>query len=195
MNAAELRANLKALGLSQLEAARLLGVKRRTINRWATGSQDVSGPAAQALIAWRRLAARGLAWRPDCVEVRFEAAPHPARDREWEESLARRIESVAARGGPRLRWRISLSRHSVSAGGVTVYFDPVAAGLFVPTGYRRLDGQENPERDRLLIDEAVVVFAKAAEKAAARKTATDGALGFLPRAAAPVPAIERPSLP
>ena len=64
MNAREFRDSLGRLGLSQAEAARLLGVKLRTVQRWAAGRPIVAEPAAQALRAWGRLAERGIAWRP-----------------------------------------------------------------------------------------------------------------------------------
>ena len=190
MDAAALRKILKELGLSQLEAARLLGIKPRTINRWATGSQDASGPAAQALLAWRRLAQRGLAWRPDCVEIRFEPGLHQAG-----ESPSRIVETVTAQGGLRPRWRISLNRRSASAGGLTVYFHRIAPGHFVPVEYRRLDRSENPDRDRASIEEAVAVFARAIENATTRKSAANETRRSLSRGSSPVPAGERAPLP
>jgi DNA-binding transcriptional regulator YiaG len=43
------REAIDKLGLSQVAAARLLGVDARTSRRWATGERDVSPPAAQFL--------------------------------------------------------------------------------------------------------------------------------------------------
>ena len=37
----DFRALLNAAGLSQGDAAKLLGVQRRTINRWATGATNI----------------------------------------------------------------------------------------------------------------------------------------------------------
>src|SRR5262245_44263618 len=82
MNAQEFRDGLACLGLSQAEAARLLGVKLRTVQRWAAGRPAVGEPAAQALKAWRRLADRGIAWRPDGDPVEAEdLVPLAARRR------------------------------------------------------------------------------------------------------------------
>lgn len=56
LSADELRAALAHLGMSQSEFARLLvamgdsaGDKERTVQRWATGQQDVPGPIAAVL--------------------------------------------------------------------------------------------------------------------------------------------------
>jgi transcriptional regulator with XRE-family HTH domain len=195
MNAEGLLAILKDLGLSQLEAARLLGVRPRTINRWATGAQEVSGPAAQALLAWRRLAERGFSWRPDCVEIPFEALSMPDGARGGNQSTARSIDSVAAWSRPRLRWRISLNRRCASAGGLAVYFNRIADDCFVPTGYRRLDREADLERDRPLIEEAAAVFTRAAASEVARKAAADEARSRLSRATAPEPVAQRATLP
>jgi transcriptional regulator with XRE-family HTH domain len=64
MHGEELRSMIADLGLSQVEAARLLGVETRTVQRWIEGIHGVPEPVAQALHAWRRLAERGFAWRP-----------------------------------------------------------------------------------------------------------------------------------
>ena len=72
MNALDFRDSLAQLGLSQAEAARLLGVELRTVQRWAAGRPVVGEPAAQALRAWCRLAERGIAWRPDGDPVETE---------------------------------------------------------------------------------------------------------------------------
>jgi DNA-binding transcriptional regulator YiaG len=49
MTAAEYRETIAQLGLSQVAAARLLGVDARTSRRWANGERDVSQPAARFL--------------------------------------------------------------------------------------------------------------------------------------------------
>lgn len=51
------RATIDKLGLSQVAAARLLGVDERTSRRWANGERDVPAPAVrflQYLIATRK---------------------------------------------------------------------------------------------------------------------------------------------
>ena len=64
MHGKELRSMIADLGLSQIEAARLLGVETRTFQRWIADVHGVPEPVAQALHAWHRLAERGFAWRP-----------------------------------------------------------------------------------------------------------------------------------
>lgn len=49
MTADEYRASIETLGLSQVAAAKLLGVDDRTSRRWATGERDVPPPAARFL--------------------------------------------------------------------------------------------------------------------------------------------------
>jgi len=49
MTADEYREALARLDLSQVAAARLLGVDDRTSRRWATGERDVPGPAVRFL--------------------------------------------------------------------------------------------------------------------------------------------------
>lgn len=45
----EYRIAIEALGLSQIAAARLLGVDPRTSRKWACGERDVPEPAARFL--------------------------------------------------------------------------------------------------------------------------------------------------
>lgn len=45
----EYRAAIETLGLSQVAAARLLGVDDRTSRRWASGERDVPPPAVRFL--------------------------------------------------------------------------------------------------------------------------------------------------
>ncbi len=49
MTSDDYRAAIESLGLSQLGAARLLGVNDRTSRRWASGEQDVPPPAERFL--------------------------------------------------------------------------------------------------------------------------------------------------
>ena len=49
MTADEYRAAIETLGLSQIAAAKLLGVDARTSRRWACGERDVPPPAVQFL--------------------------------------------------------------------------------------------------------------------------------------------------
>lgn len=49
MTADEYRAAIEHLGLSQVAAARLLGVDDRTSRRWASGDREVPPPAERFL--------------------------------------------------------------------------------------------------------------------------------------------------
>ncbi len=49
MTSDEYREAIESLGLSQVGAARLLGVNDRTSRRWASGEQDVPPPAQRFL--------------------------------------------------------------------------------------------------------------------------------------------------
>lgn len=46
----EYRTTIETLGLSQVAAARLLGVDERTSRRWANGERDVPPPAERFLL-------------------------------------------------------------------------------------------------------------------------------------------------
>jgi transcriptional regulator with XRE-family HTH domain len=58
MTAGQFRAALRRLGLSQLEAARRMGVDARTVRRWATlrarKASPVPSPVGLLLEAWLR---------------------------------------------------------------------------------------------------------------------------------------------
>lgn len=59
----EYRSAIEALGLSQVAAAKLLGVDDRTSRRWASGERDIPGPAARFLrylIATRKTGAQAM---------------------------------------------------------------------------------------------------------------------------------------
>jgi DNA-binding transcriptional regulator YiaG len=45
----EYRETIEKLGLSQIAAARLLGVDERTSRRWASGERDIPPPAVRFL--------------------------------------------------------------------------------------------------------------------------------------------------
>lgn len=71
MTAAELLAHRRALGLSQPQLARALGLKgdngARTVRRWESGDQAITGPVA--------LAVRFLANRCEGCPVRDAGSP------------------------------------------------------------------------------------------------------------------------
>jgi hypothetical protein len=161
VDSSEFRTALNRLGLSQLEAARLLGVKSRTIQRWVAGSPPVGEPAAQALRAWCLLAEHGIAWRPDAETIDGEDLAALARRREQAMGLDGMIKRVAARGGPGKRWRINLKRRRAVCGPLSVMFNSLAHGGFCPASIRRLDGAPDRAKDSALIEEAIVCFAAA----------------------------------
>ncbi|HEY2890297.1 MAG TPA: helix-turn-helix transcriptional regulator [Dongiaceae bacterium] len=161
MDSSEFRASLNRLGLSQLEAARLLGVKSRTIQRWVAGSPPVGEPAAQALRAWCRLADHGIAWRPDADAIDDEDPGTLARRCQQAIGIEAMIKRVAARGGPKKRWRVNLKRRRAMAGPISVMFNTLANGGFCPASYRRLDAAADRAGDQAMIEEAIVCFAAA----------------------------------
>src|SRR4029077_13575143 len=118
----------------------LLGVKSRTIQRWVAGSPPVGEPAAPALRAWCRLADHGIAWRPDANAIDDEDPGTLSRRRQQAIGLEAMIKRVAARGGPKRRWRVNLKRRRAMAGPICVMFNTLPNGGFCPASYRRLDG-------------------------------------------------------
>jgi DNA-binding transcriptional regulator YiaG len=52
MSAADLRAALARLGLSQSEAARRFGVNARTVRRWIVGDRPIPGPVIELIRTW-----------------------------------------------------------------------------------------------------------------------------------------------
>jgi transcriptional regulator with XRE-family HTH domain len=180
MNAQEFRDGLARLGLSQAEAARLLGVKLRTVQRWAAGRPLVGEPAAQALRAWRRLAEKGLAWRPDSEPVEVEDPVAVAEHRRAALGLEVLLHPVSGqRGGWRRRWRINIERRRATSPAMVVYFNRLADGSFLPASYRRLGGLGEAPGDRLLLEEATAAFLEAAAR-------VEAASGTAARAAEPV---------
>ena len=168
MIAAELRDRLAQLGLSQAEAARLLGVKLRTVQRWAAGRPVAGEPAAQALRAWCLLAERGVAWRPD---------GEPVEDEDLFDLADRRRAALGLTAIPRhdagkrsrehRRWRINIGRCRATSTTMVVHFNRLADGSFLPASFRRLDGPAQMPRDRPLLQEAMAVFLAAAAGMAA----------------------------
>ena len=63
MNADQYRTAIEKLGLSQVAAAKLLGVDERTSRRWANAERDIPQPAArflQYLIATNKTGTKAL---------------------------------------------------------------------------------------------------------------------------------------
>ena len=168
MRPAEVRAALAQLGLSQGEAARLLGVRLRTMQRWVSGRPPMAEPAAQALRAWCRLAERGLAWRTNGLSIELEDLRTLAGARR--QALEAILRRVAMRGWPKRRWRINVVRRRAATQGIVVNFNLLSDGSYVPASYRRLDGPSDVDRDRAIIEESIAAFADAAAKFAGHRS-------------------------
>jgi transcriptional regulator with XRE-family HTH domain len=172
MSAIQVRQALAGLGLTQQEAATLLGVSPRSVRRWLEG-EAIAGPAEAALRAWQQLEARGLAWRPDSVTLFEENQQRIAVYRQEAMHLDALLERVAARGGPRLPWKVDLSECHATMEWASLSFYKLQHGGFSPSVYRRSDQQSPPdvERDRELIEDALYCIAAAFQKSERRARA------------------------
>jgi transcriptional regulator with XRE-family HTH domain len=165
MSGQELQEHIRALGLTQAEAAQLLGISARTVNRWCTESEEVSGPAEAALRAWRRLDTRHLAWRPDSVSIVEDNAERIATHRQEAINLDDILRRVEARGGPQLPWAVSLSQSEATLGRIHVSFYKLQNGGFSVSVYSRRDGvHPDVQRDWPLIEDAVFCITQEFEK-------------------------------
>ena len=165
MHGEELRSVIGDLGLSQVEAARLLGVETRTIQRWIAGAYGVPEPVAQALCAWRRLAERGFAWRPGSEAVATDDLIEIARHRQQVMKIDDIVKCVADRGGFTKHWWVNLRRRRAMTDSMVVTFNALADGGFSPASYYRRRGFPDRERDIPIVEEAVAAFARAVAKA------------------------------
>ena len=165
MSGQELQEHIQALGLTHAEAAQLLGISSRTITRWCTEGEEVSGPAEAALRAWRRLDARHLAWRPDSVSIVEDDAERIATHRQEAINLDDILRRVEARGGPQLPWAVSLSESEATLGRIHVSFYKLQNGGFSLSVYSRRDGvHPDLQRDWPLIEDAVFCIGQEFEK-------------------------------
>jgi hypothetical protein len=145
------------------------------------GSPPVGEPAAQALRAWCRLADHGIAWRPDADAIDDEDPGTLSRRRQQAIGLEAMIKRVAARGGPKKRWRVNLKRRRAMSGPISVMFNTLANGGFCPASYRRLDGTGDRAGDQATIEEAIVCFAAAVAAAGANWAKEEGEPAPAPR--------------
>ncbi len=65
----ELQIWLDELNLTQIEAAKLLGITARTMNRWMSNSEEMTEPAKLAFKAWITLKDHNLPWQPDVTDI------------------------------------------------------------------------------------------------------------------------------
>ena len=162
MKTDELEQTLLRLGLSQTEAAQLLGVAARTVRRWLEG-EEVPGPAEQALRAWVRLHERNLPWRPDSASIAEDDQDQIARHRTHSINLSDTLALVEARGGPRLPWAVDRQRSRATLGPMEVSYYTLLNGGFSLANYTRKDGDPDVQRDWELIEDAMFCIAKALE--------------------------------
>ena len=154
----ELNGHLSTLGLTQAEAAQLLGVSARTLRRWFEG-EEVPGPAQAALRAWRRLAERNLPWKPDSVSIVEDDQDQIARHRLHTIGLEDLLERVEKRGGARIPWTVSIPEGKARLGPVEVGFYKLLSGGFSVSTYRRKDTDPDVQRDWPLIEDAIFCIA------------------------------------
>lgn len=157
---------LQKLRLSPKEAARLLSIDLKTVNRWLAGKVAVTGPARRALEAWMRLEERRIPWRPDELPLAImdpeEVNTQIRLMREDTIMLDEILQTVHQRGGPAAPWRVDLKRCEAElADTMFVHFYPLPNGGFTPSSYRRVDKEPDPERDGPLIQDAIACIAEA----------------------------------
>lgn len=61
--------DLDELGLTHVDAAKLLSVNVRTVRRWAKNPDKIPGATEKVVQAWLRLYRIGMSWRPDGLDV------------------------------------------------------------------------------------------------------------------------------
>jgi transcriptional regulator with XRE-family HTH domain len=172
MTGQEVQEHLQALGLTQTEAAHLLGVSARTMTRWCAGGEEVPGPAEAALRAWRRLEQRHLAWRPDSVSIVEDNAERIASHRQEAINLDDILRRVEARGGPNPPWVVNFPGSEANLGRIHVSFYKLRNGGFSLSVYSRRDGvRPDLQRDWSLIEDAVFCIAQEFERQRSRAAA------------------------
>jgi hypothetical protein len=168
------------LNLSPTEAARLLSVTPRTVNRWLKNPHEISGPAEQALRAWIILKDHNVSWRPDCVPIPFlkeEEAEATYQIKNW---VAKKynlrviniIKKVKKRGELSLPWQIDFKKGSIKLEKTIEVFFKMPSGKprnvrrqLVIFGYKRLDDQSaDIKHNQYLIEEAVFTIDEVANE-------------------------------
>lgn len=156
MTAAEFDQFLLRLNLSGVEAAKLLGVTPRTLQRWLDGEDgdEIPGPTEQALRAWIKLHDLGIPWKPDSRSIDCNDEQQIGAHRQHAMDVASLIARVQARGGPRMRWSVDHSRCLATLGKIEVSFYKLLNGGFSLANYTRKDMAPDLGRDRELVDDA-----------------------------------------
>jgi len=157
MTKGEFSEHLSFLQLSLSEAALLLGASERSVRRWT--EEEVPGPVAAAVRAWRELELRRLPWKPDSVSIIERDHDQIDRIRNHDELLAQVIREVEARGGPANPWSVDIERGRATFGHAEVSFHRLANGNFNVSTYRRFDRTPS-DIDRPEIADAVYCIAE-----------------------------------
>ncbi len=149
----ELEQHLLLLGLSQTEAAKLLGVTGRTVRRWFDDG-EIPGPVEQALRAWLYLHQRDLPWGPDSIAVTEDNRDHIAAERIQASGLPAVLARTEFRGGAKLPWKVHVKERYAELGPMRVSFYLLEDGRFSLSVYTRKDMRPNIKRDREFIEDA-----------------------------------------
>lgn len=165
MQSANLKESLVTLSLSIQDAAQLLGVNMRTIQRWLSGDVDIPISVAHVMQAWLYLNKLGLPWRPDghsvslisAEEMRNQLLLHMQHLNELTDVL----KKVEKRGGPAAPWNVDLSAKKATLGDIWVRFYVLPNGGFSPQSYGRYDKTPDLERDRLILEDGYACIAEA----------------------------------
>lgn len=140
MTSNELRVSLQALRLSPSEAADLLGVSERSLQRWGEGDGDgVPGPVSAALRAWMALDQRHLPWKPDTVSIFAGDRDQLQKMRDHNIALHEVLKQVEARNGPTHVWSVDIPKGKATFGPHQIGFYRLGAGGFNVSTYRRKD--------------------------------------------------------
>jgi hypothetical protein len=165
MSPQEFNDTLGELGLSQVDTARLLAVDARTVRRWVASAEEITGPAEQALRAWRRLNHLGLPWSPDSTDLVETDPEQIAAHRIHAIDLTNLLLKVHQRGGPSGAWTVDLERSKATLGPYAVSFYRTMTGSFSPQSYKRTDDTPaDLQRDWPYIEDAFACIAAAISK-------------------------------
>jgi transcriptional regulator with XRE-family HTH domain len=156
MTAAEFEQYLLRLNLTGIEAAQLLGVTPRTMQRWLEGvdGDEIPGPAEQALRAWIKLHDLGIPWKPDSRSINVNDEKSIRAHLQHAVEQAALIARVEARGGPRTVWVVDHSRGRAVSGKIEVAFYKLQNRGFSLANYTRRDIAPDLSRDKELIEDA-----------------------------------------
>jgi hypothetical protein len=159
----ELEQYLLRLELTPIDAAQLIGVTPRTMQRWLDG-EEIPGPAEQALRAWIKLHDLGIPWKPDSRSINENNEKQISAHLRLAVDLAALLARVEKRGGPRTVWQVDHSRGRAASGKIEVSFYKLQNGGFSLANYTRRDMAPDLQRDRELVDDAAYYIALSRRK-------------------------------